>query len=231
MPPHPIQVDTSTLRVNQPEYVCWMDVMGTRSIMSQSLERAANFIIRLHASVLRSRLPDQRFYPMLDGIYITCPSQQDMLELLRRAFQVLACEFTAATEDYHRFIPKASLAYGPVVHGSTLVPAVNPELAGNRTVRDSLVLGLPVIEAHEGERSAPPFGIFVDISARTFSPPGSSPLPFVWWRWFNATYTRPANFLQAVNGYYAWCEANHFTQQYDPQRISEHKAMAIEYLQ
>lgn len=231
MTPHSVIVDTSTLRVNKPEYVCWMDVMGTGSIMSQSLQRASNFIIRLHASVIRSKLPNQRLYPMLDGIYITCPSQHDMLKLLHKAFHILAVEFTSTAEQNHRFIPKASLAYGPVVHGSTLARTVNPELAENPAIRDSLVLGLPVIEAHKGERSAPPFGIFVNISARTFSPKGSLPLPYVWWRWFNTTYTYPPDFLQRVTEHYAWCKANHYTEQYDEQRIAEHEKMAIEYLQ
>ena len=227
--PSRLEVNTSTLKVNQPEYVCWMDVMGTRSIMSHSLERASNFIIRLHAAVLQSRHANQRLYPMLDGMYITSASQTEMLDLLRQSFRVLAYEFAHAKEEHHRFIPKASLSFGPVVHGVTISSDVSPELAANPPIRDSLLLGLPVIEAHQGERNAPPFGIYVDISARTFSPPESTVLPYVWWKWFNSC-ARPPNFLKKVTDYYDWCELHRYSQQYEPDRIKEHKAMALEYL-
>ena len=199
--------------------------------MSQSLERASNYIIRLHAAVLQSRHANQRLYPMLDGMYITSASQSEMLDLLRRSFQILAHEFANAREEHHRFMPKASLAFGPVVHGSTFNPNVSPELAANPPIRDSLLLGLPVIEAHQGERKAPPFGVYVDISARMFSPPDTIALPHVWWKWFNMAHALPINFAQKVTDFYKWCGENQHTQQYEPARIEEHKAMALEYLQ
>lgn len=34
-------------------YVCWIDVMGSRSIMLRSLGIASNFIMRLHVAALR----------------------------------------------------------------------------------------------------------------------------------------------------------------------------------
>ena len=36
------------------EYICWIDVMGSQSIMLRSLKIASNFVMKLHIAALRA---------------------------------------------------------------------------------------------------------------------------------------------------------------------------------
>ncbi|RMG20567.1 MAG: hypothetical protein D6732_28595 [Methanobacteriota archaeon] len=229
-PDNGIFVDSSKLPSGKNEYVCWIDLMGTSSIMSQSLERATNFILRLQAAILNAKTEKHTVYPMLDGAYVTAESKKDILVLLEKVFSLLATEFLGS-ENQHRFIPKASLAYGPLVHGRDINEGVNSDIAKNENIRNSILLGLPVIEAHVGEREAPPFGVYIDLSARSFAPPRTKPIPHVWWRWFNNNEQIRKNMGDKIVEYYEWIEKNKYKQTYPKERIDAHKEMAIEYFQ
>lgn len=65
------------------EYVCWIDVMGSRSIMLRSASIAANFVMKLHVAALHAKeavaYPDLELYPMIDGVYACAPAQGPML--------------------------------------------------------------------------------------------------------------------------------------------------------
>ncbi len=225
-----IFVDSSKLPSGKNEYVCWIDLMGTSSIMSQSLERATNFILRLQTAILIAKTEKHTVYPMLDGAYVTAGSKADIQGLLKNVFRLLATEFLSAANQ-HRFIPKASLAYGPLVHGRDINESVNADIAKNKSIRNSILLGLPVIEAYVGEHQAPPFGVYIDLSARSFAPPRTKPIPHVWWRWFNKNEKIRKEMGQKIVEYYEWIEKNKYNQTYSKERINVHKEMAIEYFQ
>ncbi|MBP6298583.1 MAG: hypothetical protein KA401_04490 [Anaerolineae bacterium] len=224
-----IYVNAGPISGGKHEYVCWIDLMGTKSIMGHSLEKAANYICRLHVAVLEAVDGSMQLYPMIDGMYVTTPSKQSMLNFLRKVFRRLAGEFIAAKEPQHRFLPKAAISYGPVVHGKDITEKVNKLLYEDKRIRDSLLLGIPVIAASQGERNAPPFGVFVDQSARIFAPSPSKPLPYVWYKWFGPQDSLHANLKEQLESYFDWCAANSRTLTYPPDRIKEHRAMAVEY--
>lgn len=119
-----IFVNTGKLKESS-EYVCWIDIMGTRSTMAISLERATNHIIRLHASIIPALDGNLKFYPMLDGAYITASSKASLETFLRAVFSKLASEFVQQKDVFNRFIPKASVSFGPVVHGDAITSDVN----------------------------------------------------------------------------------------------------------
>ena len=225
-----IYVNVRPISSGENEYVCWIDLMGTKSIMGHSLEMAANYICRLHAAILDSIDGTEQLYPMIDGMYITTPSKQSMLNFLRKVFKKLSQEFIEASENQHRFIPKAAIAYGPVVHGKHITKKVNLALSENKTIKESLLFGIPVIAASQGERNAPPFGIYVDQSARMFAPSPTKPLPYIWYKWFNPKDAIRNQLKEKIENYYEWCLANYYTLTYSQDRIKEHKAMAMEYL-
>lgn len=50
MTEHSITVNTSSLKTKE-EYVCWLDMMGTKSNMSDSFEKSTNFMLRFHSAV------------------------------------------------------------------------------------------------------------------------------------------------------------------------------------
>ena len=226
-----IYFDSSVLAPPQPSYVCWLDVMGSQNMMSTSLVASANFICKLHIAVLEANIPECSLYPMLDGLYITAERQRHMLSLLTATFSRIAHSFCCAKEHRHRFIVKASLAYGPVLHGRNIPSGANRVLGANEGHKSSILIGIPVIQAFGGERHAPPFGIFIHESARSFAPSGDRPLPYVLWRWFDRIDEDEARRLESTLGeYYAWCRDNADLIGYSPDRIEQHSRMARAYL-
>ena len=63
-----IIVNTSTLKTRE-EYVCWLDMMGTKSNMSDSFKKSTNFMLRFHSAVFSvvKKRDNVRFYPVMDG--------------------------------------------------------------------------------------------------------------------------------------------------------------------
>jgi hypothetical protein len=212
------------------EYVCWLDVMGTRSIMSYSLNKSANFICKLHIAALELLNDDVRIYPLLDGMYITSKRKQPLLGFLHGVFSRVAIDFVAQEENQHRFIIKSAVAFGPVLHGSDIPKEASWELGGHEAHRNALLLGIPVIQAYQSERKAPPYGVYIHESARSFAPEGEKPLPYVWWKWFRAGDGINRRLHDAIIDYYSWCKSNSYALSYEKDRLDEHEQMAKEYL-
>ena len=212
------------------EYVAWIDVMGTQAAMSRSLSGTANFIFKLHTAALQSPHATLSLYPVMDGLYAASPNQQEMLEFLRSIFQSVAEEFNQATEPLHRFIIRAALAFGPCVHGRNVTQQSSQVLSANAAYRDSVLLGLPMVQAHVGESSAPPFGVFVHESARTFAPAGQSPLHHTWWRWSSqANQQSWTTLAKILPEHLNWCETHALPIGYAAERILVHKEMVKQY--
>ena len=214
------------------EYVVWLDLMGIQSSMSRSLPITANFIFKLHAAALLAPSAGVVLYPVMDGLYAASSNQNTILEFLRSVFVEIAGEFNGAADPLHRFIVRGAIAYGPVIHGSA-VPAHASnsfQTPQGTEYKNAILLGMPMVQAHQSERNAPPFGLFVHESARAFSPPGVNPLHHVWWRWVNAGNAPVWNALRpALHQHYQWCRErpNHLL--YDIDRINVHDGLAQQY--
>ncbi|HEY3965143.1 MAG TPA: hypothetical protein VGM05_11380 [Planctomycetaceae bacterium] len=145
----------------------------------------------------------------MDGFYASAASQLDMLTFLREVFVQTADEFVHEPEPLHRFLIRGALAYGPVIHGTQVAANASNMFQNNVGHKDAILLGLPMVQAHEYERQAPPFGLFVHESSRSFAPPNIQPLHHVWWKWVNA---QNANLWQqlrpALQAHYQWCREN-----------------------
>lgn len=146
-------------------YVCWLDIMGTQSSMSESFEKSANFILRFHAAVLKAKAPKVSIYPVMDGVYISTESLSEMAAALNRIMTCLAVVFLGESNE-HRFVVRGAIAKGPLQQGSLLDDDVCPDITANAGYKDKLLFGMPMIQACASETSAPPFGIFIHESAR-----------------------------------------------------------------
>lgn len=214
----------------EPEYVAWVDVMGTQASMSAALKVAANFIFKLHIAALQAPRPHVRIYPVMDGFYASTPAKDEMVEFLRSVFSQVAATFNAETEIRFRFVIRGALSYGPVVHGSSLPPQCSDALANHPPYRDHLLLGMPMVQSHLSEAWAPPFGVYVHESARAFAPAGALPLPDRWWSWdHNTTHASWTVLPQELEAYYDWCDARAGKIDYSRERIAVHRRMAKEY--
>jgi hypothetical protein len=208
-------------------YVAWVDMMGTRNAMSQSLASSANHIGRIHAAIVRAQNDDLKIYPVLDGAYITSEKKSAMTDALSIIFRTCAEYFASQAKYEHRFLIRGGLAFGPVIHGSEITTQCNPELGDNERYRSNLLLGMPMVQSNRAESSAPPFGLFVDESARAFSASGSKSFSGLFYKWWKRDL--PEGFLPRLTQHLQWAAANSFSIGYPKEKAKEHEEMAQQY--
>jgi hypothetical protein len=213
------------------EYVAWVDVMGTQVSMSRSISMTANFIFKLHIAALRASGAGVKLYPVMDGFYAAAANRKQMLDFLLSVYKSVAEEFNAPVKPHHRFMIRGGLAFGPVIHGEG-VGKCAPELGNNPGYSKSILLGLPMVQAHLSEREAPPFGVFVHESARTFAPEKTEPLHWIWWPWKNNESAATWNALrEQLNAHFKWCKERAQAIGYSLDRIETHEKMVEQYFQ
>jgi hypothetical protein len=232
--------NSQLLPLTQNEYVAWVDVMGIGPALAKSLDIASNFIFKLHILAVKNGNQALRLYPVMDGIYVTCPDQDVILEFLSRTYHDCAEEFikTPQKKFEHKFLIRGALAYGPIIHGSTLPAGIFQQpngplhaIASNAKYLSALLIGIPMVQSHEYERQAPPFGIFVHESARSFSPPlPAKPIHFRWWKWgyrFNSAYW--PKMKKELANYFSHCMNSRFSIDYEKEKIEMHSEKANQY--
>lgn len=211
----------------QKEYVLWIDIMGTKNFMSTSLRTSSLFICKLHMAILDARTENMHIYPVMDGAYITTNNQKAMKKFIREVFTSLGELFIGEENPLHKFIVKGAIAYGPVVHGKDIPRDCNDEIIGNnREYMTSILLGMPMIQAVKGEKYAPPFGIYCDESVRM----EEKNFSFRWYNWLSTKECRK-KLLEALIGYFNYCENHSYKLDYDVNKIREHRKKSEEYFE
>lgn len=233
-----IYFNASELPEPKPHYVLWLDVMGSRNAMSQSLLISTNYIARLHQSVLEAYKSgnkissDIRFYPVMDGVFVTTSQKKEILKFIRLVFSRLSTEFVSASASEHQFIIRAGLAFGPVIHGYDISAKTSPFLFEHREdYTKSLLFGMAMVQAFKGESYAPPFGIYTHESARAFASAKNTPFTGTWLRWWDDAHPLVEGFVDGLISHYAWCNANSQALEYPCDRIDSHLKLAKEYFQ
>lgn len=248
-------VDPQAFPDPQKKYVCWLDIMGTQNKMCESVKTSGVSILRLHGTIVENiksmretQHSDIKAYPMMDGGYITSSKQRDMLEFLKHVFIEMANEYIACERDtdsdeiknrYRTFI-RASLAYGPVIEGETIPRSVCATLDSDRVYKQSILLGLPMIQAYANERQVPPFGIFIDESARAFCQNDEIAIQHKWWDWYTCECQGNNSFnswaernkqelIDAVQDYFQYAKKHTHELNYDLDRIEVHQELFNEY--
>jgi hypothetical protein len=243
--------NSKLLPASKGEFVAWCDGMGTARCLSISLHQAANSVLKLHTafSLALQGVNDVRHYPVMDGIYLTAPSRDEMNRVLRDAFCELANEFIQAPGTTNMHMMRAGVAFGPTLHGADI-----PEEAffgafqdGSSAAREALtestlnqtraqvLLSPAMVYAYQSEKLAPPFGIYVDDTAKTY--PVLSPQAggsyrsnlFQWWV-FDAEAREIATLLyHQVLFYLSKSETHSIGKGYPLDSIRKHRRLAIEY--
>lgn len=218
------------------EYVCWLDLMGTQSILRLSHRRAANFIMKIHAAALEvaARMSlNVELYPVIDGLYICCSHLPNILSYVKAVMTKLALTFINEDRPEHRFMVRGALTFGPVIKGRD-AHGNNISLERNPSYRQRVLLGTPLAQAYADESNASPFGIYVHESARTFTPPDGKPLPLThwkWWTWYEESSDSElaGHLARKVNEHLEWCRSHSTTILYRADRIQHHHALCREY--
>ena len=152
------------------EYVAFLDIMGTKAHMTNSVYETANYIFKLHAAVLsawRSEKYKNVFvYPVMDGAYITASNQGDIEKILVRVFDSLASIFLKEPNICRRFSIQAGLSYGETIHGHRVPYSASKVFELDLPYKNNILLGSAMIQAYELSSTASPFGIAIAESAQ-----------------------------------------------------------------
>ncbi len=232
------------------EYVLWFDGMGTGRALIHSLHNAANFVFKLHAALDRAIAPGDpvHVYPIMDGLYLSTNARAVMQAAIRRAFVELADEFLAhAAEDItRRFMARGGLAFGATLHGADVSPDAfvhgigTPYEGQNRAsfadsrlndTRSRLLLCSAMVAAYEAEKSAPPFGIFVDDSAQLADRTACGFQGSLWRWWYGDPYAEDIvqRLWPAIRDYLDEAERRSPELGYPLESIRRHRDAATEY--
>lgn len=205
------------------EYVLWVDIMGTKNNMSGSVRTSSIFICKLHVAIMEAKSKNIHVYPMMDGAYVTAKSEKEMSSFIKKLFNSLSDTLIEEENDYHRFLIKGALAYGPILHGNNIPNSCSNCFEQNRNYVDSTLLGIPMIQASKGEKSAPPFGIYCDESARI----ASQDFAHRWYKWFSKN--KVSNVARAVQSYFDYSKEHYYELDYPIEKIKEHEEKAKQY--
>lgn len=220
--------DASHLPKEKNEYVAWIDIMGIQEKMSRSVNECANFIFKIHLAASKSKPDDLILYPIMDGLYASSQKKDSMTKFLGKLFLNISNEFISENNNFHKFMIRCGLAFGPTIHGRNVNDSAFSEVKLNDDYKNSLMLGIAMIHANQVERNAPPFGIFIHDSARSFHSDGEESFRRSWHIWGKneKDWEKLGN---NVVDYLNFCEKHALAIGYDSERVSAHKEMAKQY--
>ncbi|MCG6114346.1 MAG: hypothetical protein MEQ84_04040 [Mesorhizobium sp.] len=178
-------------------YVAWVDLMGAGHLMSVSLEKPANALVRLHMAVDQAvhKAETVDTLPINDGVFVLSPDKAVIQQVVRSIMIDLAAIFISTPDPQNKFLLRGGIAYGPVYRGDEIAAGLSA--AKRRKHQETLrrvAFGPAIIQAYRGEGAAPPYGIAIHESARAFAPVGTSPFLMTHWLWWltHADLTHPA---------------------------------------
>lgn len=218
------QVNTAQFKSSK-EYVCWIDIMGTKNTMSESFQKAANFILKFHSCVVDviKDIEGVSYYPLMDGVFITSSSNATIRAVINKIFSAVAVIFLSEDRHGHRFIIKGSLSYGDIAHGKIITEQICEKLANEDDYKRSIMCGLPMIQAFTAEHTAPPFGVYIHESAR--NPADLQGRYYAW----TAKSDFKKQLLEHIISYFDWCSYFNRYLEMDSAKISLYKELAKEY--
>jgi hypothetical protein len=215
-------------------YVCWIDVMGSKEAMLDSLYIASNFIMKLHMAALRvAEVFAIDLYPAIDGVYACSPSRRSMASFLNRVYSTLATTFIREEEERFKFQVRSGLAYGQVVMGGQVIDCADDDILRNHSRHTkSVLLGSALTHAYEAERKAPPFGIALDKSAVNMAEEVSPSENYLkWWESHARKNDRAlaCELYLSLKSHYMWCYSKSERIRYPKDDIRRHEASIDEY--
>jgi hypothetical protein len=161
-------------------YVLWVDIMGSQGKMLRNVKTASIPLMKLHVAALtavkKNKYQPVELFPVIDGIYVICEKLGPIEFFISDVFRSMAAEFLAL-DNWERSVIRGAIAYGPVILGAESTKGA--AILGERDYARSILLGMPLVQAYQAERGAPPFGVFVHESVRAFGPTSKHPVTVV----------------------------------------------------
>jgi hypothetical protein len=212
------------------KYVCWIDVMGSQSVMLRSLNMSAHFLMKLHLASLHAHDSLIELFPVIDGIYACSSSQKVILNFINKVNAALAITFILEPTALHKFMIRSGLAYGPVITGKETLACAN-ELRENSKHISQVFFGPPLTQAFQIEKKAAPFGVTLHESVRSFAPNKETPMSGTYWKWWKHPQedALALELFDSLKKYYRWCLEHTALLSYEKADIERHVELAKEY--
>jgi hypothetical protein len=214
-------------------YVLWLDIMGSQGKMLRNVRTASIPLMKLHVAALNAKKKTSDgvdLFPVIDGIYAVSEHLASIGFFISDVFRSMAAEFLVL-KNWERSVIRGAIAYGPVILGEDCKEGA--AILKESNYANSILLGMPLVQAFTAERAAPPFGVFVHESVRAFGQIGTRPVTVSLWHWWSKSVENmniASALLPTLQDYFAWCRKNPVTTGYPPDRIDAHQALAEEYL-
>jgi hypothetical protein len=221
--------DPSCIPKPQERFVAWLDLMGTQNLMTRSLKVVSSAIFKLHVSVLDAIKHNSsqgiHTFPVMDGVYITTSSADQMKHLLIHVLKGLCSVFEKdENSPEYQFLVRASVAKGLLYHGEDLQQGAARRLDEAPHYKASILIGLPVVNAYLTEKFAPPFGVAIHETAEADFGLSRGETR---WLWFGDSDFDANGFYLKLQSYFAWCRSN--GKGYNEERIIVHNTLARAY--
>jgi hypothetical protein len=216
----------------RPEYVAWIDLMGAKNWMAGSIRRAAEIISLIHIAGLRAtRNYSVRSYPVIDGVYLIGENKSAFRDATGFVMRLLAKTFLSR-KPTERFLVRGGIGYGRVLHGNQIA-ALHADLKNERAYSACLAIGISIGQAYSAESKAPPFGFYVDMTARSTASGNDSPYTSAFYRWWSASRqderSIATEFGEALCTHFDYLKQKGRELEYPSERMADHLALAREY--
>ena len=171
-------------------FVVWLDIMGSKNMMTNSLMTAACYIGQLHSVIKKiyNSMKNQEItvHSMTDGAYVVCEHFETIRDFSIAVMRTCVCRFMSKKIGFTRYFVRCAIAYGKVIMPSSMIHGM-PDTESDPQYDSNIMLGVPFVKAYMAEHNAPPFGIYLDESIRThyISDDESKRISWVLHRWWN----------------------------------------------
>ncbi len=166
--------------------------MGAGNLMSTSIHKSVNAIAKLQLAVHYASI-DHNFkgktLVINDGVYLVSRDKNETMNMLQTTISTLVGNFIDRRKHWDRFLVRAAIAFGPVYFGNDFSKTLKRFSHDNDAEEAiaQIMIGAPIINAYEAEKSAPVYGIAIHESARAFAPDGQLPFRTRFWPWWLAS--------------------------------------------
>lgn len=208
-------------------YVLFVDIMGMKTTMLRSFRKSAIFMGKTHGilKVLQKEYPQIHLCPVMDGAYVVSNEYEVMRNFVIQLFTRLAKVFLTTEKQENRYPIRGSLAYGPMISGNDINDSVNSELSNEKEYARNLLFGFPMVLAFNGERNAPPFGVYLDATVRI---PQNNELSGIWYRWCKDD-ALGKEIECGLKSYFEWAKGKSIELMYDEERIAMHEKLTLQF--
>jgi len=221
------------------EYVLWCDGMGTSQELHRNMEHATIFILKIHLAFdeVSRKHKTVKIYPVMDGVYATCPTRDEMEDYIAEVYIKLVNNFISSRGTQNMFMVRGGIGYGPVIHGKDIKKeSLYAKL--KMSIKNQILLSPAMVDAYNAESMSPPFGVYVHNSAKVYpiiankNDCGFRTNLYQWWKkpkYQNLYKTIMPKLYEQILFYFEKAEKHSAGMGYTKERIQAHKELAIEY--